>query len=713
MKNLLDLIKELYGPKALSRTLGTRTNVVRIPSSSLNRYLKSSLNIEGASDEAILDAYGEMSKLVVDVPRMNDSEKLIYEGNLARLNNAIKSRNLDTRTLSEQLEQVNKKLEQARKELEQTVKPDVNNILTDYAQAQKAYQLAQKSGYVRATARQIMREDILSKKLKLPKKVENEILSGLGEPIDAFRKAYGEDALEQLDSLGPVLGQFKTEVDAAKIARKQFNFQPKKIEAPETTTIKEAKKAEQEYGLNPETAEVVDMPEKSLMDKIKNIFTRKKVEPAEVKNIRSEIDKRKSIDELIDEYNKNQDRMSLTDEEGGTLITYDDFNKLQNRNKEIADALENKGISSKIEEKVKPEGIVIPFKKKITEPEEKADGGSIGLDYLMGFDNRLKYERGGKVKTILDLIAKTNKELKGKKSMETVNPKTGEVTIPKESIKTARTTADIEKEIDELNSSPIDSIEKKRKYNELHLEFINSLDPRRSNKNLDYRRKTLDTENRLILKAEEKGLDFDTFEELRKGLYDSRKQKTLNFIKTGKVDLEPLKPVTTFEEAQGRFKTAAKAADEIFPDYTQPKTAANTLAEVMAEQKYKKTFDQLSGDQQSELYEEAYNYITSINRLPKQSPKVIPEQVLEAEMNRVLNQYDKSMFIKNEFGAVDITNEQNKKMMAELLRRDHPELYNQIYNLGEDLSQKQILDEFDITGRKPNKDGGLNHLLGF
>ena len=61
------------------------------------------------------------------------------------------------------------------------------------------------------------------------------------------------------------------------------------------------------------------------------------------------------------------------------------------------------------------------------------------------------------------------------------------------------------------------SFEKKRKYNELHLEFIDSLDPRRSNKNLDYRRKTLDTENRLILKAEEKGLDFDTFEELRKG----------------------------------------------------------------------------------------------------------------------------------------------------------------------------------------------------
>ena len=50
-------------------------------------------------------------------------------------------------------------------------------------------------------------------------------------------------------------------------------------------------------------------------------------------------------------------------------------------------------------------------------------------------------------------------------------------------------------------------------------------------------------------------------------------------------------------------------------------------------------------------------------------------------------------------------------MMAELLKRDHPELYNQIYNLGEDLSQKQILDEFDITGREPNAKGGIAGLL--
>ena len=41
----------------------------------------------------------------------------------------------------------------------------------------------------------------------------------------------------------------------------------------------------------------------------------------------------------------------------------------------------------------------------------------------------------------------------------------------------------------------------------------------------------------------------------------------------------------------------------------------------MAEQKYGKVFDDLSGDQQQELYEEAYNYITSVNKLPKRAPE--------------------------------------------------------------------------------------------
>jgi hypothetical protein len=51
--------------------------------------------------------------------------------------------------------------------------------------------------------------------------------------------------------------------------------------------------------------------------------------------------------------------------------------------------------------------------------------------------------------------------------------------------------------------------------------------------------------------------------------------------------------------------------------------------------------------------------------------------------------------------------------MEELLRKDHPELHNQLKKLADDVSQKETLLDFDVTGRKPNKNGGLNHLLGF
>ena len=639
------MLEKIFGKGSVSRTIGTRTNVVRFPKGKQPiDPTVGNFDVEGTaikSPDLVQTIENSIEDRMGDITKMNDQELLTYTANVRRLLNfkeppiqnadvvkfgsgeEIKGKGLEQliekqgtknppTTVAGQLETQGKKLEKAGEDLKEITEPRsvIGDIIKDYGDFDKYMQSSQKTGYVRATVRQIMREDIQAGKLKLPKELQDQVMQGIGEPIDIYRKVYGEGALEQIDSLADDLGQFRTEEEAAKFARSKYQIEPK-------------------------------------------------AEP---------VDESKTYEELEDIFKKGPD-----------------------------------------------------------EPEGKADGGRIG------------FNKGKRVLTEIDkLIEKLNKKTKGKKSMESVDPKTGEVTIPKKPIRraeeptgttvmdaepetiderllskktTTRTTADIEKEIDEISSSPLDSFEKKRKYNELHLEFIDSLDPRRSNKSLDYRRKTLDTENRLILKAEEKRLDFDTFEELRKGLYDSRKQKTLDFIKTGKVDLEPLKPVTTFEEAQKRFKTAAMAADEIFPDYTQPKTAASTLAEVMAEQKYKKTFDQLSGDQQSELYEEAYNYITSINRLPKQSPKVIPEQVLEAEMNRVLNQYDKSMFIKNEQGLVDVTNEQNQKMMAELLRRDHPELYNQIYNLGEDLSQKQILDEFDITGREPNANGGIAGLL--
>jgi hypothetical protein len=297
------------------------------------------------------------------------------------------------------LEKAGKQLEEVGKKLEETTKPKsvIGDIMSDYASFQKVMQEENKKGLVRATTRSILYQDIKDGKIK---GMTFEQLGSTRDPIQDFRKIYGEDALEQLNTLTDDFSQMRTPEEAANFAKTRFKFEPRTSTLPETTTIEEAKKAEQEFGIN---------------------------KPAKVTDFTAEATKRTSIDDLIDEYNANQDRLRLSDEEGGTAIGYDEFRKLQDRNRQIADALENKGISSKIEEEVKPEGIIIPFKKKITEPEEFADGGI----------TRTKFATGGKGKKILDIIKKANKDLKGKKSMETVNPKTGEVTVADEFITTA------------------------------------------------------------------------------------------------------------------------------------------------------------------------------------------------------------------------------------------------------------------------------------
>jgi hypothetical protein len=57
---------------------------------------------------------------------------------------------------------------------------------------------------------------------------------------------------------------------------------------------------------------------------------------------------------------------------------------------------------------------------------------------------------------------------------------------------------------------------------------------------------------------------------------------------------------------------------------------------------------------------------------------------------------------------VDVTNPENVQKMAILLKKDHPEIYKRL----EEGTQTNVLEDFDVTGRKPNAKGGLNYLMG-
>jgi hypothetical protein len=403
MKSLLDLIKLVYGPKAISSTIGTRTNVIRLPSGKLQKYISKDLNIEAASDAAAQNAYNEMKELIPEVAKMNDGERLVFEGNLRRLKNKLEDSGLiQGENVSSGITALESKVEQLRqkgKELEKVTgqKATLTDVLNDLGASQKSMSRLNDEGLVRSTAREILINDIKAGKIK---NITVSEAINMGEPLDPFRQIYGEGALEQLDSLIPNLRGLKTEMEAEKLARSKFKFEPDENRLPGSTSIEEGRKAEQEFGIN---------------------------KPAKVSDFKAEATKRTSIDDLIDEYNANQDRLLLTDDEGGTLITYPEYNRLKDRNDEIAKALEAKGISSKVEEA--PQAEIIPFRKKPIEPEGKADGGRIGyaygtpamgLDYLTGMVPSKGYADGGRIgfkigsgKKLLNVISKVD-DLKAK-----------------------------------------------------------------------------------------------------------------------------------------------------------------------------------------------------------------------------------------------------------------------------------------------------------
>ena len=120
---------------------------------------------------------------------------------------------------------------------------NVGEILKETGEAQLKYAAGDDVGLVRSVARQIMFNDIKSGKLKAPKEIQD-IVSGASniDVIEPFRNIYGENALEQLDSLIPDFKKTATEIDAEKLARSKYEFTPKLDRPKESYTKEEMEK---------------------------------------------------------------------------------------------------------------------------------------------------------------------------------------------------------------------------------------------------------------------------------------------------------------------------------------------------------------------------------------------------------------------------------------------------------------------------------------
>jgi hypothetical protein len=448
---LIKLLEKIFGKGAVSRTIGTRTNVVRFPKGKQPiDPTRSELDVEGSAaknpdlaqtiENSIADRMG-------DITKMNDQELLTYTANVRRLVNfkeppplpdadvvkfgsgeEIKGKGLEQliekqgtknppTTVAGRLEAQGKKLEKAGEDLKEITEPKsvIGDIIKDYGDFDKYMQSSQKTGYVRATVRQIMREDIQAGKLKLPKELQDQVMQGIGEPIDIYRKVYGEGALEQIDSLADDLGQFRTEEEAAKFARSKYQMEPKLEPVDESMTYDELgnliKKGTDEPEGKAEGGIIGYANNRS------NYFIGGFIKPliARLKGVVSPVQPTPSTPEipltLLERYQKY-----LSEAQSPTTVNTDGgFSSI---------------IGKLLSKVASPQGTSTPndqlyslYKKNL---EQKADGGRIG------------YAKGKRVKSSIDkLIDQLNKKTQGKKSMESVNPKTGEVTVPKKPIRRA------------------------------------------------------------------------------------------------------------------------------------------------------------------------------------------------------------------------------------------------------------------------------------
>jgi hypothetical protein len=407
-KNLLELIKLIFGKSAINKTIGTRTNVIKLPNNKTKRYTKQDLDIESASDAAAMNAKKEMEELIAEIPKMNDAERLIFEGNLRRLKNRLGIRSetdpkadvfeFGTKekvtpggiasltekagqksppgTIMGNIESRINKIKASGEDLSKMKGQTLDEIMGDVMQTQKTMSKMQDEGLVRAAVRYKMMDDLKRGNLKLPKNLEDVVRGASNEEdvITVFRNNYGEDALEQVDSLIPDFYNMTSPADAVKKIEKNFpNMKPKKIEVKQTMDLDEATKAEQENILTPGKAIPADSPEG------------KKITEALIGKPKAEVVSLPTAEKIL------SDMRNL-----GPIDAMKEANKVLKREGPY------KNLTDKDIEKIMDDindhifGGDLPV-----DPEDFATGGrvgymgggSAGLDYLMGID-RKNYQQG-------------------------------------------------------------------------------------------------------------------------------------------------------------------------------------------------------------------------------------------------------------------------------------------------------------------------------
>ena len=242
MQKLLQLIEKLYGKKALSKTLGTRTNVITLADNETKRFIKDELNIEAASETAVRAAKDRAEKLIADIPKMSDQEILTFTGNLQRIDNVLNPPELPK---AEVFDITTKKpvskegIEQLETEFGLPEGVDEGSIMGQLTRAaQRVREQAKtvpgiqegeklQTGVMRSAVRYKMLDDLEKGILKVSEE-EAAIIKGeaKGDPLDLWLDNYGPDAMEAIQEMEPALRRGTTPKDLLLTIEKNVDARP-------------------------------------------------------------------------------------------------------------------------------------------------------------------------------------------------------------------------------------------------------------------------------------------------------------------------------------------------------------------------------------------------------------------------------------------------------------------------------------------------------
>jgi hypothetical protein len=398
---------------------------------------------------------------------------------------------------------------------------------------------------------------------------------------------------------------------------------------------------------------------------------------ADVLSITTKVNKNKDPNVLIDEYNKNQTRLRLTDDEGGTAISYDEFRKLQSRNNEIEKTLESLNVKPALDE-VKPEGIVIPFTKKT---EDFATGGRVGMAGGGILKLAMKFFNDNNPVSAYKKYLKYVKET-AQKDPAKLAPEVGGIVVGSELIHRG-----LRRKLKEVK-------EKNNENDSENLETDNRTEKAGGgvSQGLDY-----------LAGIERRGYAGGGRMGFKKGslLIDAAK----NLIK--KKSKKDLKRQLTDDEIDDLI---GEVGDLDAYDFDGTVGSANKI-----KKQYKEYMDYMY-----------YQYKTG-----RLDPK--PGEMNTSRMQYLRNKRkeaemtdDPKLFNPNERDELDNLEEIFSESGIKKYKKGDPITSENFGDTGfapdttglqkareiEDINQKKILENFDITGRKKNAKGGLNYLMG-